>query len=152
MSTESPTSPPVAASRKHDLSSPAAVPGATPPATNAFAAAQRTVAFFERHAADPHAAARLCRADCSVHIHLGEGVGVSLRLDCTPLEAEVGIVGVAEIEIHCSPAQLDAHVRGERTLAQEIMRREVTYVGPVRKFLSIAPILRGLSRTPTAAA
>jgi hypothetical protein len=140
------TSPTVASSLEDVASRAPAVPDTAGPATDALASAQRTVAFFERHAVDPHAAARLCRAATSVHIHLGEGVGATVRLDCEPLEAEVGIVGAAEIEIHCSPAQLDAHIRGERTLAQEIMRREVSYVGPVRKFLSIAPILRGLSR------
>ncbi|WP_372788100.1 hypothetical protein [Paraconexibacter sp.] len=118
----------------------------TPPTADAPACVQRTVAFFERHAADPHVAARLCRADSTVHIHVGDGCGVTLRLDRMPPEAEAGIVGSAEIEIDCTPAQLDAHVAGERTLGQEIMDRQVTYVGPVRKFLAISPILRGLSR------
>ncbi len=124
----------------------ASVDSAPPPA---LAAAQRTVAFFERHATDPLACGRLSRADTTVHVHLGDGVGVTLRLDRTPVEAEIGIVGTAEVELHCSPAQLDAHMAGERTLGLVIMGGEVTYAGPVRKFLAISPILRGLSRAET---
>lgn len=104
--------------------------------------AEQTAQFFLQAAHDEHLGDRLSLADTTVHIHFTDTVGVTLRLDTTPITAEPRIVGEAEVELWGSADKFVSYARGERHLAMAIMYGEVQWAGPVRKFLRIMPILR----------
>ena len=101
-----------------------------------------TAAFFLQATDDALLTDRIRTADTTVHIHLTDTAGVTLRLDRDPIEAEPRISGHAEIELWTSAQELLRCGRGERQLAMSIMRGQAEYSGPVRKFLRIQPILR----------
>lgn len=104
--------------------------------------ADLTADFFLQASHDEHLGDRLSLADTTVHIHFTDTVGVTLRLDRQPVEAEPRIEGQAEVELWGTPDNFVRYARGEKHLAMGIMRGEVEYAGPVRKFLRIMPILR----------
>jgi hypothetical protein len=104
--------------------------------------ADQTARFFLQAAHDEHLGDRLSLANTTVHIHFTDTVGVTLRLDSSPIQAEPRIVGEAEIKLWGSADKFLTYARGERHLAMAIMYGEVEWEGPVRKFLRIVPILR----------
>lgn len=104
--------------------------------------AEVTAAFLGQAAGDPRLEGRLRRADTSVHLHLGENDGVTILLDQTPIAVHPRIVGAAEVELWCSPEILLRCARGQSRLPMEILKGDVAYRGPVRKFLTVLPILR----------
>jgi hypothetical protein len=106
--------------------------------------AELTAAFFLQAADDAQLGSRLALARTTVHIHYTDEVGVTLRLDRTPIEAEPRVVGDVEIEIWGSPESFLDFTFGRRHLAMAVLRGEVEYLGPIRKFLRIVPILRSL--------
>lgn len=109
------------------------------------------VAFFNRAAHDEVLSERMSFADTVVQMHftdLAEPNSCTVRLDRTPIEAEIGAVGQAEIEMFApTPVWLslfvgDAGGTGDgEQLAMSIVHGDVTYTGPVRKFLRVVPIL-----------
>lgn len=131
-----------AEARTPETSSPVAV--AIDPSTAPQDVADRTVEFFAGAHGDEQIAERLIRAGTTVHVHLGEDAGVTLRLDRMPIEVVAEISGRAEVEVWCSPAGWAEYMRGTRRLAMAIMHQEAEFSGPVRKFLAITPILRSL--------
>lgn len=104
--------------------------------------ADQTAEFFLQAAHDERLGDRLTLANTTVHIHYTDTVGVTLRLDVQPIEAEPRIIGTAEVELWGSADKFLAYARGEKHLAMAIMHGEVEWTGPVRKFLRIMPILR----------
>ncbi|WP_354700595.1 hypothetical protein DSM112329_00876 [Paraconexibacter sp. AEG42_29] len=109
--------------------------------------AEQTAEFFLQAAHDERLGDRLSLANTTVHIYFTDTVGVTLRLDSTPIQAEPRIVGNAEIELWGSADKFVSYARGERHLAMAIMHGEVEWTGPVRKFLRIMPILRSFDFT-----
>jgi hypothetical protein len=94
-----------------------------------------------------HLGERVAFSNTSVALYFtdAEGVVVTLLLDRDPLEAVGRELPEAETEIHASSEQWDAFWKGEYQLAMGIARGEVSYRGPVRKFLRAVPILRRLA-------
>jgi hypothetical protein len=94
---------------------------------------------------DERAALRLSSANTSVTFtcagHPGEGV--TLLLDRRP-PAVVGEDEPAEIGIELTEEQCARFAAGQLVLSTAIVAGLVTYRGPVRKFMAVAPILRGL--------
>jgi hypothetical protein len=84
-------------------------------------------------------------AQTTVHIHFEDvdgSAGCTIWLDRSPIAAEVGIVGEAEIELFGPSRRFMGLVTGEEAMAIVIARGDITYTGPVRKFLRVVPILR----------
>lgn len=104
--------------------------------------AEMTAQFFSQGASDQRLGERLALAQCSVHIHYTDDVGVTLLLDRSPIAAEPRIIGNAEIELWGPPELFLQMVRREKQMAMCIANGELEYRGPVRKFLRIVPILR----------
>jgi hypothetical protein len=104
-----------------------------------------TVEFFNRAAEEPELSERMSFAQTTVQIHFVDGeadAACTVWLDRTPISAESGLVGEAEIEMF-GPAEAWMNmISGSEQLAMTIARGEVTYTGPVRKFLRVVPILR----------
>lgn len=97
-----------------------------------------------RHATfDAHASERLVRVGttCVLRVQGHEHLECVLRFDERPPEVEEGPAsGPAEIEVDLPPACVKTF--WETGLALAIMRGGATYRGPVRRLLSIYPILR----------
>lgn len=131
-------------------------PTSTMTPTDAQTMADQTAEFFLQAAHDERLGDRLSLANTTVHIHFTDTVGVTLRLDTTPIQAEPRIVGTAEVELWGSADKFLSYARGEKHLAMAIMHGDVEWAGPVRKFLRIMPILRSFDfsvwsrATPTA--
>jgi putative sterol carrier protein len=96
---------------------------------------------------DEHLGERVAFSRTTVVLHFtdADDVAATLVLERNPLEAVAGEVPNAEVAIHATTAQWDAFWKGELQLAMAIARCEVTYRGPVRKFLRAVPILRRLA-------
>jgi hypothetical protein len=104
--------------------------------------ADLTAAFFLQGSQDPRLGERLALGHTTVHIHYADDAGVTLWLDRAPIEATPHIEGTAEIELWGSPELFMSFTLRKKHMAMSIMRGELEYDGPVRKFLRIAPILR----------
>ncbi|MBA2348989.1 MAG: SCP2 sterol-binding domain-containing protein [Solirubrobacterales bacterium] len=104
--------------------------------------AELTSEFFLQAATDERLGSRLALAQTTVHIHFNDDIGVTLRLDKTPIEAEPQIIGTAEVEIWGSADRFLTFALGQTHMSMAIMRGEIEYQGPVRKFLRIMPMLR----------
>jgi hypothetical protein len=105
-----------------------------------------TARFFQVAAKNAELSERMSFANTTVQIHftedgLEEG-SCTVWLDKTPIGAEVGLVGEAEIELFGSAEVFMGMITGRVALAMAIARGDVTYTGPVRKFLRVVPILR----------
>lgn len=109
--------------------------------------ADLTSEFFLQAAEDERLGSRLSLAQTTVQIHFNDDVGVTLWLERKPIEAEPRIVGNAEVEIWGSADKFLEFALGSKHLAMAIMRGEVEYTGPVRKFLRIMPMLRSFDHT-----
>ena len=68
---------------------------------------------------------------------------MTLLLDREPPEVVAG-VEPAEITIEMDREQAARFAAGELVLPNLILRDEVAWRGPVRKYLSLDPVLRGL--------
>jgi hypothetical protein len=107
--------------------------------------AAMTAAFFARAGDEPELSERMGFAQTTVHIHFEDeegSAGCTVWLDRSPITAEVGIVGEAEIELSGPSRRFMGLVTGAESLAIVIARGDITYTGPVRKFLRVVPILR----------
>lgn len=104
------------------------------------------VQFFERAAQEQQLASRMAFARAKVAIHLTdapEGTGVTLHLTGMPISATAGVDPNAEIHMY-GPTSLWIDMLADRIpLPMAIHHGDVEYSGPVRKFLRVAPILRG---------
>jgi hypothetical protein len=119
--------------------------GATMEGSEAQRMAAMTAAFFERAGDEPELSERMGFAQTTVHIHFEDAdgsAGCTIWLDRSPIAAEVGIVGEAEIELFGPSRRFMGLVTGEEAMAIVIARGDITYTGPVRKFLRVVPILR----------
>ena len=107
-----------------------------------------TVEFFNRCADDPELSERMSFADTTVQIHFVDPdheASCTVYLDRTPISAELGTVGTAEIELFApSGVFLDLFLAKEK-LPMAIVAGDVTYKGPVRKFLRVTPMLTSFS-------
>lgn len=104
-----------------------------------------TAEFFMRAGEDPQLSERMAFANTTVHIHFEDG-GVTdvctVWLDRTPITAEHGAIGAPEVELFGPADAWMDMITGKEQLAMAIARGDVTYRGPVRKFLRVVPILR----------
>lgn len=98
---------------------------------------------------DSHVAERLRRVDALVvlrvrgHEHLECGI----RFDADPIEVEDGAPsGTPGIVVEL-PADV-VHGFWDKKLPLAILRGDVTYTGPVRRFLSVLPIFRTHAKSP----
>lgn len=102
--------------------------------------------FFEMAAQEQQLASRMAFARTTVAIHLTdapEGAGVTLHLTKMPIRATAGVDPKAEIHMH-APTPLWLDMLADRIpLPMAVHHGDVEYSGPVRKFLRVAPILRG---------
>jgi hypothetical protein len=107
--------------------------------------AAMTAAFFAKAGDEPELSERMGFAQTTVHIHFEDddgSAGCTVWLDRSPITAEAGIVGEAEIELYGPSRCFMGLVTGEESMAIVIARGDITYKGPVRKFLRVVPILR----------
>jgi hypothetical protein len=104
--------------------------------------------IFERAGQDAELSERMSFAETIVHLHFesdDEGTpdaGCTLFLDRMPITGEVGLVGSAEIELFGPTETFSKMVAGREALPMAIARGDVTYTGPVRKFLRVVPLLQ----------
>lgn len=106
--------------------------------------AELTVDLFNRASDDAELSERMSFANTTVHIHFtdpGGDASCTVWLDRLPIGAELGAVGQAEIELYAPTSIWLELYQQKRQLPIEIVRGEVTYTGPVRKFLRIVPLL-----------
>jgi phospholipid/cholesterol/gamma-HCH transport system ATP-binding protein len=123
-----------------------------PEHSRAHAQSERVLESFaasiEDAAEDPEISRRLALADTRVEVTLADEPDLSLilLLDRTPIELRRGGGGEDDAEVTLEIASFDlAHLlSGEFKLAMAIARGRVRASGPVRKFLTIVPILRSL--------
>ena len=107
-----------------------------------------TVEFFTTAlGGDDGFADRITRTPTSVHIHLLDDGGITLRLDRHPPTFHAEIVGSAKARVTCSAATWVAALRGDRPLAMAIATGDAKFPGPVRPLLSFLPILRALDHS-----
>jgi phospholipid/cholesterol/gamma-HCH transport system ATP-binding protein len=123
-----------------------------PEHSRAHAQSERVLESFaasiESAADDPEISRRLALADTRVEVILADEPDLSLilLLDRTPIELRRGGGGEDDAEVKLEIASFDlAHLlSGEFKLAMAIARGRARASGPVRKFLTIVPILRSL--------
>jgi hypothetical protein len=113
-------------------------------------ALERFRAAMAGAAGDAHLSRKLARADTTIRITLADepDLGVTLRLDRTPIEV-VSDSTDAEVSLTIASVDLDRLCSPEFHLAMAIARGRVQYVGEVRKFLRVTPIVRHASLLPT---
>jgi phospholipid/cholesterol/gamma-HCH transport system ATP-binding protein len=88
---------------------------------------------------------RLRYAATTVAFHVdGERECPTLVLDEDRPRVDLGGGDGAEVEIHFTPAQAEAFDSGRFLLTTAVSRGEVLAHGPVRQYLEVDPILRGL--------
>lgn len=85
---------------------------------------------------------RLARADVTVSLRLGSSQAVTLLLDRMPIEVVPG--EAAEVELEVPDRLVDPFLRGRLHMTAAIVGGDVTYTGPVRKYLEVDPILSDL--------
>ncbi len=121
-----------------------------PEHSRAHAQSERVLDAFasaiESAADDPELSRRLALADTTVEVVLADEPDLSLTLflDRTPIEVRSGGDDEAEVILQIASFDLAHLVSGEFKLAMAIARGRVRASGPVRKFLSVVPILRSL--------
>lgn len=110
--------------------------------------AELTVEFFNRAGGNPELSERMAFARTTVHIHFQDPTGetaCTVWLDKSPISAELGLVGDAEIELFGTSEVYMSLFAAKEALPIAIVRGDVTYRGPVRKFLRVVPILSSFS-------
>jgi hypothetical protein len=104
--------------------------------------------IFVRAGQDAELSERMSFAGTIVHLHFqsddreAPDAGCTLFLDRMPIAGEVGLVGTAEIELFGPTETFAKMIAGREALPMAIARGEVTYTGPVRKFLRVVPLLQ----------
>jgi phospholipid/cholesterol/gamma-HCH transport system ATP-binding protein len=132
-----------------------------PEHSRAHAQSERVLETFaaaiEAAADDPEISRRLALADTRVELILADEPDLSLvlLLDRTPIELCRGRGNGdhdddAEVKLEIASFDLNHLLSGEFKLAMAIARGRVRASGPVRKFLTIVPILRSLQAGPGA--
>jgi hypothetical protein len=119
-------------------------------ASRAADMAEMTVTFFNGARTEPELSDRMSFAQTIVHIHFVDAddeAVCTVWLDRSPICAEMGAVGQPEVEMFGPSKAWMGMVVGDVELAMAIARGEVTYRGPVRKFLRVVPILRSFDFT-----
>jgi hypothetical protein len=110
--------------------------------------AELVAELFVRAGQDAELSERMSFAGTIVHIHFesddgnAREAGCTLFLDRTPISGEVGLVGTAEIDLFARTETFTKMIAGRQALPMAIARGEVTYTGPVRKFLRVVPLLQ----------
>lgn len=109
------------------------------------ATARSTLRLREAFASADERAARLTEAQTTVAIRERDrpSAGVTLLLDRSPVEI-ASVLQDAEIELTLDAAQFEALGEGRLRLQREILTGTVGYQGPVRKLLSVYPVLVSL--------
>jgi phospholipid/cholesterol/gamma-HCH transport system ATP-binding protein len=109
---------------------------------------QRFRARIEAAATDEHVSGRLALAGTTIHIELADepDLATTLQLDRDPIEVVAGNTP-AEIDMALSSVDLERLWSRDFNLAMAIARGRVRVSGPVRKFLRVMPIVRGLAPT-----
>jgi hypothetical protein len=102
------------------------------------------VKFFS--SADDVLSRRLAASHTVVHIHLhdADDHGFTVFFDEHPAHAESGYVGNAECQIYCTTDQWMKVILGQEHLGLQIIKGNIEYEGPVRKFLRATPMMRRL--------
>ncbi|WP_354698828.1 hypothetical protein DSM112329_04526 [Paraconexibacter sp. AEG42_29] len=104
-----------------------------------------TAEFFNRAGDDAELSERMSFADTVVHIYftdLPDGDNAcTIYLDRNPIGGETGAVGKAEVELFAPSKIFMGLFAGKEALPIAIVRGDVEYKGPVRKFLRVVPIL-----------
>ena len=99
---------------------------------------------------DAHRVARLHHAGTTVRFRVsGSASAVTLLLDREAPELDPE-AGEAEVEIELSPAQAAQFIAGELPMPVAVVSGDVPVTGPIRKYLQVDPILRGLLADATA--
>lgn len=104
-----------------------------------------TVAFFRKGAEDAELSERMSFAATVVQITYTDVAGenaCTVWLDRDPIEAEVGASSEAEIELSMTAEVGTTLFTGQVALPIAILNGDVTYRGPVRKFLRVVPIMQ----------
>lgn len=107
--------------------------------------ARRTVDFFRRGADDAELSERMSFAATVVQITYTDVAGentCTVWLDRDPIEADLGGSGDAEIELSMDAETGISLFTGQVALPIAILNGDVTYRGPVRKFLRVVPIMQ----------
>jgi ABC-type transporter Mla maintaining outer membrane lipid asymmetry ATPase subunit MlaF len=101
-------------------------------------------ALVDALATDHLAVGRLRYAHTSVGLAVtGAGEPVALRLDRDPPSVEPG-AGAPEIQIEFTPDQASRFLAGRLRFGSVLQAGSLRFSGPLRKFLEVEPILRGL--------
>jgi hypothetical protein len=113
--------------------------------TNTDNLPELTARFFNRAGDDAELSERMSFADTVVHIHYTDLPAsqdvCTVWLDRTPIGGEVGAIGQPEIELYATAGVFMDLFAGRVALPIAIVRGDVEYRGPVRKFLRVVPIL-----------
>ena len=123
-------------------------PSAVP---SARSMAAMTAELFNRAGRDPDLSRRMSSAHTVLAVHFEDPrahAAVTIKLNEETLSAELGLVGQAEIELHASSPVWMELIAGRAHLPIAIVCGDVTYQGPVRKFLRVVPILRAFDFEP----
>lgn len=93
---------------------------------------------------DEHRVRRLQHAGTSVRFRIaGSDAAVTLLLDRAPAQIELS-GGPAEIEIELTEQQLRQFITGDLPMPAAVVGGAVAVRGPIRKYLTVDPIIRGL--------
>lgn len=106
---------------------------------------ERFVLVVQHALEDEGASQQFATHGVSVRIHLSDApdTGVTLFLDRTPAEIVTGTGGgQADVQLLLDSHDLEAICCEGTYLPTKIVAGEVTYEGPVRKFLRMLPVLR----------
>ena len=126
-------------------------PAAALPASPRQAASSLRDALREALSGDPGVVGRLSYARTSVQFNVeGAGESVTLLLDRRP--PELAAAGEpAEIEICLSAEQAQRFILGQLSMSTAVVCGRVEARGPLRRYLEVDPIIRGLLRGRPAA-
>lgn len=102
------------------------------------------VAFFGT--ADSKMAHRLGNSHTVIAFHLTdvEPIGCTINLDGEPISAKPEIDNGAEVHVWGTTDTISAVFLGRKHMGLSIAKGEITYKGPVRKFLRAVPMMRKL--------
>jgi ABC-type multidrug transport system fused ATPase/permease subunit len=120
---------------------------AAPALSGAHAWAQETldlaVEWLLDAASDPDLSRRLALAETTVAFVLADepDLGMTLRLDRTPIEVLPKLAGQPDVTLWISTFDLSLLVDGELKLSMAIARGRVRTSGSVRQFLRVVPVL-----------
>jgi phospholipid/cholesterol/gamma-HCH transport system ATP-binding protein len=147
MATDPPVTREADAGQSQDGCADGAEPGGSSGRGNSQRAPELRDALERVIASDSPTVGRLSYAKTSVRFNTeGRQDPVTLLLDRRPAEL-AGSDEPAEVEIHLSAEQAEQFALGRLPLSSAIVRGLVQTSGPVRKYLEVDPIVRGLLRT-----